>query len=268
MRKSSFFTALIISAAILFSGCETLDELTSSIKSTLSGKPESQSEKGTSLKNISKSSGSVSSSASYLSSIDTSKWDVKALDTARNVDYLSDIEKDVVLEMNMARTNPSLYADLYIAPRIKNFNGKTYNGRLITQEGAAVVDECAKFMAKAKALSVLKPEKGLSLAAQKHSGTQGETDQTGHTGVDGSTPFKRIEKYGTYKTAGENIAYGSNSGRDFVVDLLIDDGVSSRGHRKNIMNAQFDSSGVGYTKKHKTYGSVCVITYAGGYKDK
>ena len=34
------------------------------------------------------------------------------------------------------------------------------------------------------------------------------------------------------------------------------------------MNAQFDSSGVGYTKKHKIYGSVCVITYAGGYKDK
>ena len=253
MKKSSFLSALAISAIILFSGCETLNELTSSIKSTLSGKQDTQSEKGTSLKNISKSSGSGSSSASSLSTIDTSKWDVKALDTARNVDYLSDIEKDVVLEMNMARTNPSLYAELYIAPRIKNFNGKTYNGRLITQEGAAVVDECVKFMAKAKPLSILNPEKGLSLAAQKHSSTQGETDQTGHTGVDGSTPFKRIEKYGTYKTAGENIAYGSNSGRDIVVDLLIDDGVSSRGHRKNIMNAQFDSSGVGYTKKHKTY---------------
>ena len=262
MKKSFLLTALVISASLLFSSCETLSELTSSIKSTISGKEDGQSEKGTSLNNIPKSS------ASSLNSIDTTKWDVKTLDTARNVDYLSDIEKDVVLEMNMARTNPSLYADLYIAPRIKNFNGKTYNGRLITQEGAAVVDECAKFMAKAKALSVLKPEKGLSLAAQKHSGTQGETDQTGHTGVDGSTPFKRIEKYGTYKTAGENIAYGSNSGRDIVVDLLIDDGVSSRGHRKNIMNAQFDSSGVGYTKKHKTYGSVCVITYAGGYKDK
>ncbi len=268
MKKSSFLSALFISSLILFSGCETLNELTSSIKSTLSGKQDNQNDKGTSLKNIPKSSGSGSSSASSLSSIDTSKWDVKTLDTARNVDYLSDIEKDVVLEMNMARTNPAMYAELYITPRIKKFNGKTYEGKLLTQEGAAVVEECAKFMAKAKPLPILKAEKGLSLAAQKHSSTQGETAQTGHTGVDGSTPFKRIEKYGTFKTAGENIAYGSNSGREIVVDLLIDDGVSSRGHRKNIMNGQFDGTGVGYTKKHKTYGSVCVITYAGGYKDK
>ena len=53
-----------------------------------------------------------------------------------------------------------------------------------------------------------------------------------------------------------------------LIILQLDDGVSSRGHRKNILNAQFDVTGVGYTKKHKTYGSVCVITYAGGYKDK
>ena len=170
--------------------------------------------------------------------------------------------------MNKARTNPSLYAELYITPRIKKFDGKVYNGTLMTNEGVAVVNECISYMKKAKTLPVLNPEKGLSLAAQQHSSTQGETNQTGHTGVDGSTPFTRIEKYGTYKTAGENISYGAMSGRDIVVQLLIDDGVSSRGHRKNIMNKDFSSSGVGFTKKHKTYGSVCVITYAGGYSEK
>ena len=199
---------------------------------------------------------------------DTDKWDIAKLDTARNVDYLSTIEKDVILEMNKARSNPALYAELYITPRTKKFDGKIYNDSIVTNEGITVVNECISYMKKAKALPVLNPEKGLSLAAQQHSSTQGETNQTGHTGVDGSTPFTRIEKCGTYKTAGENISYGAMSGRDIVVQLLIDDGVSSRGHRKNIMNKDFSSTGVGYTKKHKAYGSVCVITYAGGYIEK
>ena len=263
---------MLVLAPLVFTGCETLDNLGDSIKQTISDAKSSSkknsgssqsSEKGTSLKSISRNPGT-----SETVSADADKWDIPTLDTARNADYLSEVEKDVVLEMNKARTNPSLYAELYITPRIKKFNGKTYNGKLLTQEGATVVEECAKYMAKAKALPLLKAEKGLSLAAQKHSSTQGETSQTGHTGVDGSTPFTRIGKFGTYKAAGENIAYGTNTGRDIVVGLLIDDGVANRGHRKNIMNGQFDATGVGYTKKHKTYGSVCVITYAGEYKDK
>lgn len=232
--------------SVLFFSCATLDKL-----SNIGANMNQKSEESASKKNQ-----------------DADKWDITKLDTARNVDYLSTVEKDVVLEMNKARTNPTLYAELYLSPRTKRFDGKVYNDSIMTNEGVAVVNECISFMKKTKALPVLSPEKGLSLAAQSHSSTQGETDQTGHTGVDGSTPFTRIEKYGTYKTAGENISYGAKSGRDIVAQLLIDDGVSSRGHRKNIMNKDFSSTGVGFTKKHKTYGSVCVITYAGGYSEK
>ena len=246
MKKSFFPNLALILASTFFFSCATLDKL-----NEFSANMNKKSEESTSNKNL-----------------DADKWDIATLDTARNADYLSTVKKDVILEMNKARTNPSLYAELYITPRTKKFDGKVYNGTLMTNEGVAVVNECISYMKKAKALPVLNPEKGLSLAAQQHSSTQGETDQTGHTGVDGSTPFTRIEKYGTYKTAGENISYGAMSGRDIVVQLLIDDGVSSRGHRKNIMNKDFSSSGVGYTNKHKTYGSVCVITYAGGYSEK
>lgn len=244
--KKSLLVAFIVFGNLIFFGCETLDKLNSFSESL-----NKKSEESISNKNL-----------------DADKWNIAALDTARNADYLSTVEKDVVLEMNKARSNPALYAELYIAPRIKKFNGNIYNGTLMTNEGVKVVNECVSYMNKTKSLSVLTPEKGLSLAAQSHSSTQGETDQTGHTGVDGSTPFTRIEKYGTYKTAGENISYGETCGRDIVVQLLIDDGVSSRGHRKNIMNKDFSSTGVGYTHKHKTYGSVCVITYAGGYSEK
>lgn len=244
MKKFVSFV-LAVFATVFFS-CATLDKL-----NNLSADMNKKSEESTSQKNQ-----------------DADKWDIAKLDTARNVDYLSTVEKDVILEMNKARSNPALYAELYLTPRTKKFDGKIYNGNIMTNEGVAVVNECITFMQKAKSLSVLTPQKGLSLAAQEHSSTQGETDQTGHTGVDGSTPFTRIEKYGTYRTAGENISYASKSGREIVVQLLIDDGVSSRGHRKNIMNKDFSSTGVGFTKKHKTYGAVCVITYAGGYVEK
>lgn len=245
MKRLLTLSVIFLLTPVFFS-CATLDKLNSFTASM-----NKKSEESTSKKNQ-----------------DTDKWDIAKLDTARNVDYLSTIEKDVILEMNKARSNPTLYAELYITPRTKKFDGKIYNDSIVTNEGITVVNECISYMKKSKPLSILNPEKGLSLAAQYHSSTQGETNQTGHTGVDGSDPFSRIKKYGTFKTAGENIDYGANSGRDIVVQLLIDDGVSSRGHRKNIMNKDFSSTGVGYTKKHKAYGSVCVITYAGGYIEK
>ncbi|MBR4374040.1 MAG: CAP domain-containing protein [Treponema sp.] len=246
MKKLTFPAFTILATSLLFSSCATVDKI-----NELSANMNKKIETSTSNKNQ-----------------DADKWDIAKLDTARNLDYLSTVEKDVILEMNKARSNPALYAELYIAPMAKKFNGKIYNGTLMTNEGVSVVNECVSYMKKATPLSVFAPEKGLSLAAQQHSSTQGETAQTGHTGVDGSSPFTRIGKYGTYRTAGENISYGATSGRDIVVQLLVDDGVSSRGHRKNIMNKDFSATGVGYTKKHKTYGSVCVITFAGGYTEK
>ena len=198
------------------------------------------------------------------------QWDIATLDSARDVEYLSPIEKDVVLEMNMARTNPALYAELYIEPRLKDFNGKRYKLLFITVEGKKAVEECVSVMKKTKPLGVLYAQKGLSLAAQQHAKTQGETKQVGHIGVDGSKFSDRIKKYGgSYtKRIGENISYGKITGREIVIQLLIDDGVANRGHRKNILNGEFDSTGVGFSEKHRAYGSLCVITYAGGYSEK
>ncbi len=210
--------------------------------------------------------------------VDKSVWDLSKLDTARNVSYMYEIEKDVILEMNMARTNPKKYAELYIAPRLNNFSGNDYidknNKKIATSEGKRVVNECIEYMNSRSALSVLQPSRGLTKASKDHSLDQAQTSQTGHTGGDGSSTDDRMKRYGSYsKEAGENIDYGSSyvyaaSARDIVVALLIDDGVSSRGHRKNIMNEKFATAGVGYADYHGKYNHVCVIDYAQIYEEK
>jgi uncharacterized protein YkwD len=202
---------------------------------------------------------------------DAANWDIAALDTAANVSYLTGIEKDVILEMNKVRTDPKKYAELYLQPRLKYYDGKKYSvpGQItiITQEGVAAVNDCITALSTASSVGILTPEKGLSLAAKDHVTDQSKTGQTGHNCSDGSTPETRMKRYGAFSgtwTWGENISYGEANGREIVCSLLIDDGVSSRGHRTNIMNKAFTQTGVAYGT-HARYRTSCTINYAKGY---
>jgi len=194
------------------------------------------------------------------------------LDTAKDADYLSALEKDIILEMNKVRTNPKKYSDLYIQPRLQYYNGKHYSvpGQItiLTQEGAAAVNACISALSRADSAGILIPEKGLSLAAKDHVSDQSRTGQIGHNGSDRSTPEIRMKRHGTFGgkwALGENIAYGETSGRGIVCGLLIDDGVPSRGHRANIMSKVFTQIGAAYGS-HTRYRTSCTITYADGYK--
>ena len=51
---------------------------------------------------------------------------------------------------------------------------------------------------------------------------------------------ERIERHGEWSGAlGENLSFGCASAERVVLQLLVDDGVPSRGHRANILNANF-----------------------------
>jgi uncharacterized protein YkwD len=196
-------------------------------------------------------------------------WDIARLDTARNVGYMSAAEKDIILELNMLRSDPRRYAELYIRPRLAYYNGRQYSGPgytniLLTEEGAGVVEECYNALIRMESVQLLYPREGLAKAARDHVRDTGPKGITGHDGTDGSDPQVRSLRYGD-KGAGENLAFGDGfSPREVVVQLTIDDGVPGRGHRVNNMYNDYDSVGAA-VGSHARYTTMTAINFSTGY---
>ncbi len=189
------------------------------------------------------------------------------LNTAANVNYLSPIEKEIIFEINLFRSNPAEYAQQYIVPLAKMYKNKLLyypnDKPLLTKEGVRALDECVRELKKAKPLSILYPSPGLTKAAADHVKDQSKTGKTGHYGSDRSNSRKRIERYGDWNVRiAENIAYGGISARQIIIYLLIDDGEYDRGHRKNFLQPEFNKVGVA-TGNHPVYNNMCVIEFAG-----
>jgi uncharacterized protein YkwD len=102
---------------------------------------------------------------------------------------------------------------------------------------------------------------GLALAALDQVAWQGPRGEVGHRGEGGSSPFDRVARHGVRpRLSGEVIDYGAD-GLQAVIDLIVDDGVASRGHRHNILNPNFRQVGIAIGP-HRQYGTMCVIDFA------
>jgi uncharacterized protein YkwD len=95
---------------------------------------------------------------------------------------------------------------------------------------------------------VLKADSGVYNAARKHAKDQdGHEWKLMHTGSDGSDPWDRITKFSPSMSFGnENIAGSSGldaTPRGFVIQLLVDSGIPSYGHRYNMLDPQWTHIG-------------------------
>ncbi len=184
--------------------------------------------------------------------------------------YLSSVEQEVLDELNLARTNPKRYAE-FLAEMRPYFNGNHLERpgqiTLLTQEGVAAVDEAISFLRSTEPLSALRFSKGLSLAAKAHVNDQ-QNGAMGHTGSDGSQPWDRMNRYGTWQDrVAENISYGGYSTRGVVIQLIVDDGVPGREHRANMFNPEYRFVGVA-CGTHARLHDMCVMDFAARYAER
>jgi len=179
-------------------------------------------------------------------------WDVAVLDTGASTTYMSAGEKQVLLLLNKARFDPPRFARQYLSDKI---------------DKGDYARECYDEMLALKSMAVFKPALALSRSSADHAKDMGRTGQTGHVSSDGSTMDTRIKRYGDWRgMIAENCSYGFDDPLSIVLQLLIDDGVPSRGHRRNIFNPKALFVGVSI-QPHKRYGFNCVQDFAGGITD-
>ncbi|HZI18556.1 MAG TPA: CAP domain-containing protein [Pyrinomonadaceae bacterium] len=179
------------------------------------------------------------------------------------------LEEKVLEEINLARTAPVQYAE-HLERLRPHYSGKEFRqpGRptLITEEGVAALDEAVKFLRAAKPLPPLQPSRGLSSGALLLVSEQSTSGTTGHRGADGGFMEQRVARYGSWKgPVGENLSYGEETARERVISMLIDDGVSNRGHRNRIFNPSYTVAGIA-CGAHQL-GGVCAVTLAAGFTD-
>eukprot|EP00931_Biecheleriopsis_adriatica_P061642 TRINITY_DN37073_c0_g1_i1.p1 TRINITY_DN37073_c0_g1~~TRINITY_DN37073_c0_g1_i1.p1 ORF type:complete len:467 (+),score=78.74 TRINITY_DN37073_c0_g1_i1:37-1437(+) len=184
------------------------------------------------------------------------------------------IEVEIVKALTWARSKPQEVVDA-LQERMRNYRGMEYfpperkGGCVVTKEGVGVVQEAIDYMLALEPMDGFgsTSEEGLALAGEDHIADIGTTGTASHSSSDGTTSSERASRYGTYSLFGECLWYGSDlaDARCMVLDLIVDDGVPSRGHRKGVLNPRYDSVGVAYGS-HSTFGRMASMEFAGGWE--
>ncbi len=178
----------------------------------------------------------------------------------------SALEADVLRELNLLRRNPKAYGAI-----LRTWSGR-YNGKILhapsqtraiqTIEGEAALVEAIAIVESAPALQTMGWLDALSLAANDHVRAQGATRTIGHKGEDGTNSLQRISRHGRSRgRSAEVIDYGWRDARSIVIDLLVDDGIADRGHRRALLDPLYAVAGVS-CGSHARYGVMCVVEMA------
>ncbi|HEX8225504.1 MAG TPA: CAP domain-containing protein [Allosphingosinicella sp.] len=178
----------------------------------------------------------------------------------------ANLEHQVLVEINRARADPAAYAgrlrayrNLIGSDRVARFPDNPIGLR--TKEGTAAVDEAITFLARQKPLPPLVQAPALARAAADHAADQARSGRTGHIGQDGSNLGQRVRRYGRSGSIAETISYGATDAGGVVRQLIVDDGVPGRGHRRILFDSTYLYAGVG-CGSHPAYRAMCVIDFS------
>jgi uncharacterized protein YkwD len=166
---------------------------------------------------------------------------IEKANTAKNITYLTNVEKECILFINLCR----LYPKDFLKYEVINYYGtekygdyvqySTYRKSLIQQLNSMTPVNALYFDSEA-----YKNAKCFAIE-------QGKVGTTGHTRINC--------KDGNYA---ECCSYGMDTAKDIVLQLLIDHDVPSLGHRINCLNKAYTKVGVS-VQKHSKYDTCAVI---------
>lgn len=177
-------------------------------------------------------------------------------------------DRALVQEISDVRVRPRAYARL-LRERRGWFEGTLWKrpGRvpLRTEEGLAALDEVIQFLETVRPVGPLRFNEGLATAARLHAEDLGARGALSHTGGDGSRLSDRLNRLGTWQgLIAEAIGTLEEDPRELVIQLLVDDGVPDRGHRRNLFNPELHQAGAA-SARHTTDRVVTVIDFADGF---
>lgn len=158
-----------------------------------------------------------------------------------------EVEQEMLKEINLVRMNPKGYIQY-----VKDWSTRNWKS-LTHPDIASLIDQLDKMK---KITTPLKHSDCLYITARNHCIDQAPTGSIAHDSKKSGSPIDRIQYgCGINWNGNENIAGTSarNDARDINIILLVDQGISGHGHRKNILNPDWTHSAsfFFYTKDDK-----------------
>lgn len=193
---------------------------------------------------------------------------MKETNKEKEINY-NKLSVDIFNEINKIRKNPQ-----YIVPHLikmkqfykhKEYRNPLLNYYVLTEEGVDAVKDAIKYIKTQKSLKPLIRYEELNNSACE---LVKFLSNTGKMEVDEIIDKEklmenRMRKH--FKKQGglaENISFGWSNAIDIILQMIIDDGVKSRGHCKNLFAEHFNFIGI-FSGYHKVFEHCTVIEFFG-----
>lgn len=163
--------------------------------------------------------------------------------TAKNIDFLTQIEKETIMYINLAR----LYPKQYFSLELEDYNG--------TQENKTYLQNSTFKASLIKTLDTIKPVEALIIDPYQYDLAKCFAVESGEKGIRGHDRKKCKDGYDA-----ECVSYGMTNGKDIAMQLLIDHNVSSLAHRGICLNQKYATVGI-FKYDHSKNGTRAVLDF-------
>jgi hypothetical protein len=159
-------------------------------------------------------------------------------------------ELDMLHLINLARQDPPGFVPTVQGGRIGSGAGR---------------QEAIDYLTGTAPVGALTYDPALAAAARAHARDIGASGALSHIGSDGSRPGGRIgvAMGGIPTLTAEELSFGQRDAIGSVLQLILDEGVAGRPHRRDLFNPVFTYGGVG-CGPHIDQKNVCVIVMSNG----